>query len=169
MVESVKKYARIRNSRTGKDRTMELNGTGVAHLLPDEYVIPWNIKDEWMVTKIANLVKGRELASIKAKLENMDEWALMVAKSIPDFQQADLGTGKYPMAMSFEEVNRFRTEHRGAISFYSIAIQYLERGHTPEEVKALMEERHSQQCGNDGVKVAFADHSLTHKELLAAV
>jgi hypothetical protein len=71
--------------------------------------------------------------------------------------------------MSYEETNRFRIENRDALSFYGIAVQYLERGHKPEEIQKLMEERHSQQCGRDGVKAAFADHSALHKELLAAV
>lgn len=170
MTEKVEKFTKVRNGRTGVERLVLANGmNGVLTLNQDEYVVPFSIKDKWMLEKVANLIKARELAAIRAKLENLEDWAMEKAAAIPGFHLAELGQGKYPGAMSYEDQNRFRVEQRDALSFYGIAIQYLERGHDSEEVKTLMEERHSQHCGTGGITAAFSEHSGTRKALMELV
>jgi hypothetical protein len=169
MTQQVEKFVKVRNARSGVERLVPTNGTGVMNLLQDEYVVPFSLKDKWMLEKVANLIKERELLAIKAKLENLDVWAMEKAQAVPVFHLAELGQSKYPNIMSYEEQNRFRQENQDALSFYGIAIQYLERGHKPEEVKEIMEQRHAHHCGKDGVKAAFSDHSEAHKALLNLV
>lgn len=169
MQQLEQKYIKVRNGRTGVERLIPTNGMQHIHLLADEYEVPHSLKDKWMMEKVANLIKERELAAIKFRLENMDDWAIQVAQQIPAFSLAEMGKSKYPNLMSYEEVNKFRSAHIDALAFYATAIQYLERGHSPEEVQKLMEERHPQACGRDGVQAAFADHTAKNKALLELV
>lgn len=166
MTQSEQKFIRVRNGKTGVERNVPANTlTMGVHLHADEYVVPHQIKENWMLELITNLIKAEELARIKARLENLDEWAKQTAGHIPSFHLAEMNQGKYPFGMNFEEQGRFRQENRNALSIYSIAIQYLERGRTPDEIKEILQERH----GNSGAKDALTDQTQRHKQLLDAV
>jgi hypothetical protein len=170
MTQLEQKFVKVRNSKTGAERLLATGGMyNGMHLLQDEYEVPFKMTDAWVIEKLANLIKARELASIKARLENMDDFAMQTARFIPDFSLAELGKSKYPNNMSYEEANKFRVAFNDALSFYGIAIQYLERGHSLEDVEKLMKERHWHHCNRDGVQEAFADQTEKHKALLDLV
>ena len=171
MQKGNEKFLLVRNGRTGEERKVPAKGAQQLLLNEHEYVVPFSIRDKWMLSRLANLIKFKEIEEIKARLDNLNDWANQQASFIPGFYLAEQGSGKYPNAMTYEEVARFRQKFSGSIGFYSIAIQYLERGHSLEEVEALMRERHSGAIGNllDCIGVATTNHDGRVSELKAKI
>jgi hypothetical protein len=166
------KFIKVMNRTTGQTRLIP-EGNTVLQIGQDEHVVPFSLKDKWMLEKLANLIKWNEINRIKAKLKNLDTWATMMAADLPQFCLAETGQAKYPQGMSYEEQARFRREFSDAINFYGIAIQYLERGKGPEEIQEFMEARHKGHLSKGGVTAAFENHDeelkAVEEALLATV
>jgi hypothetical protein len=154
------KFVKVMNRSTGQTRLVPVTSTQM-QIGNDETVIPFSIKEKWMTDTLTKILKQNELQKIKARLENIDQWARDTALSVPQFLLAEEGKANHPGHMTFDEIGRFRRDYSEAISFYAIGIQYLEKGLEPDQVQKVMEERHLHVIGRD----AFVSDQEVNKEV----